>query len=424
MNSKLKLQRSEPAQSVPAPCAVRAGDYVFTSSIYPIDKSGHAITVDALLGRTGPTLIAVQTRHCLETLKNVLGTFGSSFDRVLKADVHLVDPADFYEFKIIWREYFPVDPPARTTIEVGDTFPIPGVRLNVDVVALAGDSKLKRQVLHDPDGPDPLEAEWASPAIQAGNLVFCSGFTASDFKSGLAVGKRLRNYGNDAEFQAEYIFNRLNRVLAQVGTSLEEAVESQLYEPDLITFHDVDRVWGRHMPTPPPRSSMGVKGLLVPGAVCMANLTVLIPDKNHVREESRKGLQWHPEIERKVNFSPTIKAGPWRFIAGRTATPDFWTVKGAPAGLPNHFSDIEIQTRFTMEALTEQLEANETDWQHCHHVRLYLINPDRDYQGFTRVWREYFPDPSNAPALAFVPCTGIMQQGLLIEIDPTCVVRE
>ena len=65
MNSKLKLQRSEPVQSVPAPCAVRAGDYVFTSSIYPIDKSGHAITVDALLGRTGPTLIAVQTRHCL-----------------------------------------------------------------------------------------------------------------------------------------------------------------------------------------------------------------------------------------------------------------------------------------------------------------------------------------------------------------------
>ena len=66
MNSKLKLQRSEPAQSVPAPCAVRAGDDVYTSSIYPIDKSGHAITVDALLGRMVRTLIAVQTRHCLE----------------------------------------------------------------------------------------------------------------------------------------------------------------------------------------------------------------------------------------------------------------------------------------------------------------------------------------------------------------------
>ncbi len=337
MSSKLKLQRSESAQSVPGPRAVRAGDYVFTSSIYPIDKSGHAITVDTLLGKTGPRLIAMQTRHCLETLKDVLGTFGSSLDRVLKADVHLVDPADFYEFKIVWREYFPVDPPARTTIEVGDTFPIPGVRLNVDVVALAGNSKLERQVLRDPKGSDPLEAEWASPAIRAGNLVFCSGFTASDFKNGLAVGKRLRNYGNDAEFQAEYILGYFNRVLAPVGTSLEHAVESQVYELDLITFHEVDRVWGRYMPTPPPRSSMGIKGLLVPGAVCMTNLTVLIPDDHHVKEESKKDLQWHPEIERKVKFSPTIKAGPWRFIAGRTATPDFLDGQGRAGRIAQSF---------------------------------------------------------------------------------------
>jgi enamine deaminase RidA (YjgF/YER057c/UK114 family) len=424
MNAKIKLQRSQPAQFLPAPRAVRAGDYIFTSSIYPIDQSGHAITIDDRLGRTGPTLIEMQTRHCLETLKGVLKEFGGSLDRVLKADVHLIDPADFYEFKLVWREYFPVDPPARTTVEVGETLPMPGARLNIDAVALAGDSNLTRQVLRDPDGYDPLEAEWASPAVRAGNFVFCSGFAASDFRNGLAVRKRLRNYGNDAELQAEYIFTYLNRVLAQVDTSLEYAVESQVYEPDLITFHDVDRVWGRYLPLPPPRSSMGIKGLLVPGAVCMANLTVLIPDKNHTREESKEGIRWHPATERKVNFSPTIKAGEWRFIAGQAATPDFWTVKGAPTGLPNHFSDIEMQTRFTMEMLTEQLEANETDWDHCHHVRVWLINPDRDYRGFVRVWRECFPDLAKAPALAFVPCTQIMIPGLLIEIDPTCVARE
>ena len=44
--------------------------------------------------------------------------------------------------------------------------------------------------------------------------------------------------------QAEYVFTRLNRVLAQAGTSLAQAVESQLYEPNLLTFHDVDAVWG------------------------------------------------------------------------------------------------------------------------------------------------------------------------------------
>ncbi len=425
MSTTMKLQRSGPAPFAPAPRAVRAGDYVYTSSIYPIDASGYAIGVDERLGAAGPTLMEAQTRRCLETLKSVLGDFGSSLERVLKAEVHLVDASDFYEFKRVWKEYFPVDPPARTTVEVGDTLPFPGARLNLDVVALAGDSKLQRQVLSDPEGSDPLPVEWASHAVRAGNLIFCSAFPASDFKTGLAVGKPpgFPNYGSEAEMQADYIFARMNRVLSQAGTSLEQAVESQLYEPDLLNFHDVDGIWAKYMPLPPPRSSMGVKGLILPGALCAANLTILVPDKEHQKEESHKGLRWHPVKVRKVNFSPTMKAGPWRFIAGQVPSPDFKSAVTLPQGLRNYRSDIEEQTRYTMELLSEQLEANETDWAHCHHVRLYLVEARRDYRAFTRVWQEYFPDPAKAPALAFVPSTSIMFHGPLIEIDPTCVAR-
>jgi 2-iminobutanoate/2-iminopropanoate deaminase len=125
----LKLQRTGSAPLVPAPAAVRAGDYVFTSSIYPIDKSGHTVENDRSLGEAGASLIAAQTRHCLEQLKTILAESGSALEHVLKADVHLVDPADFYEFKLVWREYFPKDPPARTTVEVGDTLPFHGARL-------------------------------------------------------------------------------------------------------------------------------------------------------------------------------------------------------------------------------------------------------------------------------------------------------
>lgn len=426
MAGKIELKRSEASLYVPAPRAVRAGDFIYTSSIYPIDKAGRAIAVDEHLGEAGPSLMEAQTRHCLETLKTILKEHSSTLDGVLKADVHLVDAADFYEFKRVWREYFPKEPPARTTVEVGDNFPFRGCRFNFDVVALAGDSKLKREVLKDPEGPDPLDVEWASSAVRAGNLVFCSGFTASDFKTGLAVGKRpgFPNYGNESTMQAEYVFTRLNRVLAQAGTSLAQAVELQLYEPNLLTFHDVDAVWGHFMPTPPPRSSMGMKGLIVPGAHFIANLIVLVPDKDHVKEEEAdKGVPWHPVKVRKVNFSPSIKAGPWRFFAGQVATPDFLSVHSTPPGLPHHLSDIEEQTRYTMKMLTAQLEGNDTDWEHCYHVRVYLTDPHRDYRGFIRVWREYFPEPSRAPALCFVPTSSIMFPGPLIEIDPTCVAR-
>jgi len=423
--SLIDLERSQPSAFAPAPNAVRAGDYVFTSSIYPIDNNGHAINNDEKLGEAGPSLIEVQTRHCLESLKIVLGDFKSDLGSVLKVEVHLVDAHDFIEFKRVWKEYFPKDPPARTTVEVGDTLPFPNALLCIDAVALAGNSKLVRQALNDPEGDDSLTAEWASHAVCAGNFVFCSAFPASDFKNGLAVGKPpgFPNYGSNAEMQAEYIFSRLNRVLAQVGTSLENTIESQLYEPDLLNFHDVDGIWVKYMPLPPPRSSMGVKSLILPGALCAANLTILIPDNNHKREESHKGLRWHPVKVRKVNFSPTMKAGDWRFIAGQVSSPDMKSAVRVPPGMINHLSDIEEQIRFTMEILTEQLEANETDWEHCHHVRLYLCEPKRDYRAFARVWREYFPDLSKAPALAFVPSTGIMFQNLLVEIDPTCVAR-
>jgi len=427
MSTTIRLERSGAAPFAPAPRAVRAGDYVFTSSIYPIDASGHAIGIDERLGEAGPSLIEAQTRHCLETLKSVLGDFKSTLGHVLKADVHLVDAAEFVEFKRVWKKYFPKDPPARTTLEIGDTLPFPGARLNLDVVALAGDSKLQRQSLNDPENPASMDAEWAAHAVRAGNFVFCSAFPANDYKTGLAVGKPpgFPNYGSDAEMQAEYIFSRMNRVLAQVGTSLEHAIESQLYETDLANFHDVDGIWGKYMPLPPPRSSMRAKGLILPGALCAPNLTVLIPDKDLKKEESHKGIKWHPVSVRKVNFSPTMKVGPWRFIAGQVASPDMKSAHTVPAGLRNHFSDIEEQTRFVMGMLTDQLEANETNWAHCHHVRVYLTQPRRDYRVFARVWRELFSNPAKAPALAFVPSTdGIMFDGPIIEIDPTCVMAE
>ncbi len=128
MTTAIQLHHSGAATIAPGPRSVRAGDYIFTSSIFPTDDSGHALTVDPFLGETGVSLIEVQTRHCLEQLKAVLDEQGTTLDRALKAEVHLAAAADFFEFKRVWREFFPKDPPARTTIEVGETFPIPGAR--------------------------------------------------------------------------------------------------------------------------------------------------------------------------------------------------------------------------------------------------------------------------------------------------------
>jgi 2-iminobutanoate/2-iminopropanoate deaminase len=424
MNDHAIFRRLSPQPHLPFPRAVMVRDFIYTSSIYPLDQDGRVISGTPWLGDAGLSDIAVQTQNCLEQLKSILEELGSSLDRAVKLDVHLAYASDFFEFKTIWRTFFSKDPPARMTVEVGETFPFPGCRINLDAIALTAASPIARQNLYDPDGPNALEAEWAPDAVRAGNFVFCSGFPASDFSKGLAVGKPpgFPYYGSTAEMQAKHVFDRLDRVLGQVGTSVKETVETQLYEPDLNTFYDVDTVWGERMPVPPTRSSMGVKGLIVPGAVFAQNFVVLVPDERHQKAESRKGIAWHPG-QRKVNFSPTITAGDWRFFAGQIASDDYSTVPLAPKGLPYHFSSIEIQTKFTLDLLTKQLEANETDWEHCFHVRVFLIEPTRDYRGFVRAWREYFPDPTKAPAVAYVPCTTMMFNGPLIEIDPTCMAK-
>jgi enamine deaminase RidA (YjgF/YER057c/UK114 family) len=59
--SRIQLERSKPSAFAPAPKAVRAGDYVYTSTIYPIDNNGHAIMNDEKLGEAGPSLIEVQS---------------------------------------------------------------------------------------------------------------------------------------------------------------------------------------------------------------------------------------------------------------------------------------------------------------------------------------------------------------------------
>ncbi|MCC7105012.1 MAG: RidA family protein [Chloroflexi bacterium] len=415
-----------PRPATHQPHATRAGDFIFTSSIYPLDtESGLVVQADETYQYVRESHAEAQSRRCLETLRKTLEGTGSSLSNVLRVEVHLARPEDFLDFKLVWQEYFPSEPPALTATEVGDEHIYPGALLNLHAVALANDSSYRREVIRADDAPSLSDAMGASQAVRAGPFVFPSAVPATDFVSGIAAGRRpgFPNYGSDAEMQAQYHFQQLNRVLAKAGTSLEQAVEAQLYEPDLSTFHDVDGIWGQSLPTPPPRSSMGMKGLLVPGALMVANLIVLVPDAEHQKTESRAGIHYHPVDVRKVNFSPTIKAGPWRFLAGQVATPDMMSVHNAPPGLPYYFSDIEVQTRFTMGRLREQLEANDSDLAHVFDARVFLLYPRRDYRGFERAWRTFFPNPDRSPALALIPSTGIMFPGPIIEIDLSAVAR-
>jgi enamine deaminase RidA (YjgF/YER057c/UK114 family) len=416
------------ARLVPAPAHRRAGDLIFVSSLYPVDGSGQLVRGSAN-PYAGESDMGAQTRRVLEQLQQVLEDAGTTVDQTVKAEVQLADASDFHEFKVVWKEYFPEDPPARTTIVVGDEHIVPGARLNLHAVALAGDASVEREAIN-PDGvPNPLDAEHASHAVKAAPFLFPSAFPATDFENGIAAGRNMPNfpnYGSDAEMQAEYILENLSKVCEAAGTSIDQAVKSQFYETSLLNFHDVDGVWAKYMGLAPPRSSMACRGFVVPGALFAPNLIYLVPDAEHQKEETQKGIRWHPEVVRAVHFSPGITAGDWLFTAGQVPMPDFGvheSIVRTPQALPNYWSDIEVQTDFTMVLLREQLEANGLSLADIVDARVYLINPRRDYRGFVRSWERIFESAERKPTMSIIPSTqengdtGIMFEGPIIEID-------
>jgi enamine deaminase RidA (YjgF/YER057c/UK114 family) len=412
---------------LPAPSFRRAGDFIFVSSIYPLDSNGNVVHTQSISPYVGEAEIAAQTRACLGTLKGVLAEAGTSLDRVVKAEVYLADPADFYEFKLVWKEYFPTEPPARTTAVVGEDHIILGCRLNLHAIALAGDSRYQKQTIHVPDVPDPMEAEHAPQAIKAGPFVFPSALPATDFKTGIPVGKMpvYPYYGSDAEMQAHYIFQNLGKVLQAAGSGLDQALKSQLYEVNHQTFHDINVLWGNYMPVPPTRAAMAARGILVPGAAFFANLLFLAPDGEHQKKETRAGIRFHPVDVRQVQFTPGIIAADWLFTAGMAAIAEYekGVLVTAPPGLPYYFSDVEIQTEFVMEYLRNQLEANGYRLSDIIDARIYLVNSRRDYRGFERAWRRIFEPIGHFPSMSLIPSTqenglgGILVHELLVEID-------
>ena len=89
--------------------AVRVGDLVFTAG---------QVALDPATGKLVEGGIEEQTRQVLQNLAAVLEAAGSSLDRVVKTTVFLKDMGDFAAMNAVYAEFFPTDPPARSTVEV------------------------------------------------------------------------------------------------------------------------------------------------------------------------------------------------------------------------------------------------------------------------------------------------------------------
>lgn len=104
---------------------VRAGGFLFLSGQIPLDPA---------TGLIQGTDVSQQTEQVLENIASLLSAAGLGYGDIVKTTIFLVDLSDFAAVNEIYAKRFPIDPPARSTVEVKG---LPrGARVEIEVVAL------------------------------------------------------------------------------------------------------------------------------------------------------------------------------------------------------------------------------------------------------------------------------------------------
>jgi len=89
--------------------AIRTENLVFTAGQVGLDPVTMELVQDG---------IEAQTRQALTNLKHILEIADSGLNFVVKTTVFLQDMRDFTNMNAVYSEFFPENPPARSTVQV------------------------------------------------------------------------------------------------------------------------------------------------------------------------------------------------------------------------------------------------------------------------------------------------------------------
>ena len=352
-----------------------------------------------------------QARYVLKNLESVFKAAGCDFKDVVKSQVFLTDLNDFYHFDQVWKEVFP-SPPPRTTVQVSGLL-VPGCKVEIDLWGCKGAKK----VLAGKRTPTPM-AHY-SQGVLCGDTLYAAGQIASDYKTGVPPEARqdpaFPYYGSNIQKQARYILQNLRNVFQAAGCDFKDVVKSQVFLTDLNDFHYFDQVWKEFFPVPPPRTTVQVSALLVPGCRVEIDLWGVLP------KTRRRVITGKSTPTPMAHYCQGILAGKTLYAAGQIAS-DYKT--GVPPearqdpAFPYYGSHIQKQARYVLENLRSVFKAAGCDFKHVVKSQVFLTDLN-DFYYFDQVWKEFFPSP---PPRTTVQVSGLLVPGCRVEIDLTAVL--
>ncbi|HWK45604.1 MAG TPA: RidA family protein [Stellaceae bacterium] len=97
----------QPRPSYPYSPGAAAAGWIFTAGQVAWNAEGKLVGIGD---------VSTQTRQTLANVKSIIEEAGATLDDVLKCTVYLADIRHFDLMNAVFAEFFPHDPPARTTV--------------------------------------------------------------------------------------------------------------------------------------------------------------------------------------------------------------------------------------------------------------------------------------------------------------------
>jgi len=123
-----------PRTGLPYSQAIRHGDLVFVAG---------QVALDPATGRVVEGDIRDQTRQVLENIQAILRAAGTSLAHAVECLCLLSNIGDFAAFNDVYKDFFPTDPPARTTVQA--VLPRPGLLVEIRAVAAMPPARATRR---------------------------------------------------------------------------------------------------------------------------------------------------------------------------------------------------------------------------------------------------------------------------------------
>jgi 2-iminobutanoate/2-iminopropanoate deaminase len=297
----------------------------------------------------------------LNEVRKTLQAAGLDLQHVVKSFVYLEDHDKFAEFNKSYTEFFPTDPPARTTLGVSQ---VPGdSRLEITCIAYADLSERKR--LGEVRAGLPF-----SPGILAGDTLYVSG-----------KGDQIADGSHPATFeeQVRQSMRNVKATLDLAGLGFRNVVMSHVFLDKSENLAAANKVYKEFFEDGDEPACATVLVDWIPGGshvevTCIA--TTDLPARKVVRPS---GVSFGP-AEGSVTASPAVWAGNTLYLSGLTGSKPQGGL--AAAGLGDQVHQMARNHVLVLDAAGLKLE----DIVSGH---VYLRDM-KDYNDMNAIYRQYF----------------------------------